>query len=51
MAFPGISSGTPALPHSGKHQLLSMSPSCLQDQYHLGDSCTTKFSCQCKAQP
>jgi hypothetical protein len=38
-----ISSGTPALPHSGKHQLLSMSPSCLQDQYHLNDSCTTSY--------
>ncbi|KAL6057987.1 hypothetical protein STEG23_015855 [Scotinomys teguina] len=27
--------------HSAEPQLLSMTPSCLQNQYHLGDSHTT----------
>lgn len=37
-ASPGLSSGTWAMPDSDKPQLLSMSPSCLQNQYYLGDS-------------
>jgi hypothetical protein len=28
-----------------------MIPSCIQNQQHLGDSYTTKFSCQLKVQP
>jgi hypothetical protein len=39
-------SGTPALPRSAKAKLFSMILSCLQNQYHVGDSYTTKFSCQ-----
>lgn len=35
--FPEFSSETPVLPHSAKPRLLSMIPSCLQNQYHLGD--------------
>lgn len=38
-----LSSGTPAFPHSAKPQLLPMTTSWLQNQYHLGDSYTTKF--------
>jgi hypothetical protein len=44
-----LSSGTLALPHNANPQLLSMTPSCLQNQCHIDDSYTTKFGCQCKA--
>lgn len=44
----GISLGTPALLHSAKPQRLSMSPSCFQNQYYLGDSFVVKFCCQHK---
>lgn len=37
--------------HSAKPQLFFMIPSCIQNQQHLGDSYTTKFSCQLKVQP
>lgn len=33
-----------------KPQLLSVTPSCLQDEYHLGDYYITKFCCQYKIQ-
>lgn len=51
LASPGLYSGTPALSHSAKPQPLSMTPSCLQNQHPLGDSYTTKLSCQHKVQP
>lgn len=50
LASPGLSSGTPALPHSIKSQLLLMTPSPFQNQIHLGDSYTAKFSCQHEVQ-
>lgn len=56
---PGPSNATEAAPslaaslssHSAKPQHLSMTPSCLQKQYYLGDSCITKFGYQHKVQP
>jgi hypothetical protein len=34
-----------------KPQLLSMTPSYLQNQEHLGDVYTAMFGCQCEVQP
>lgn len=39
-------SGTPDTTYTVKPQLLSVTPSCLQTQNHLGDSDITKFGCQ-----
>jgi hypothetical protein len=41
---------SPMASPSAKPQLQSTIPSCFQNWYHLGDSHTTKFSCQHKVQ-
>lgn len=45
---PGLSSGTPALLHNARPQLLSTTPYCFQNQHLLGDSYTAECSCQHK---
>lgn len=42
---------SPVASHSAKPRLFSMTPSCLQNQYHMRDSQTTKVSCPCLIQP